>query len=241
MRAAQFPDEGSDTLHEVLRYVPDKQRRVIGRSLSKRHHAETEHLIAKEVLAKPVTDQELEKYCLAEKPKFVVMQASSVYTHCSDLTITDEYYVLKINNKSIEGYWEFGFEQRKNGLSIQEGIGSAFEGEDISTLISNAKQTFEGYRYGKMRSIPDDYQPEPTVTPDVEVLYWVYRRRLKKLSIHVSYADDVLEKYEQLERHALYLIAQCIAGELLDPKEYFRGGIPTLDEQLIKKLEQMLL
>ena len=169
------------------------------------------------------------------------MQASSVYTHCSDLTIADDYCVLKINNKSIEDYWEFGFEQKKHGLSIQEGIGSAFEGKDISTLISNTKQTFEGYRYGKMRSIPDDHQPEPIATPDVEALHWIYRRRLKKLSIHVSYADDILEKYEQPERYALYLIAQCVARELLDPKEYFRGGIPTLDEQLIKKLEQMLL
>lgn len=104
----------------------------------------------------------------------------------------------------------------------------------------------------------DDYQPEALIRPDKKALHWIYRKRLVDLCINPSYADNILQKYVQPERYALYLIAQCIASELLDPRQYFQNrtliksslrrplcgsiqnGIPKLNEQLIAELEQML-
>lgn len=50
-----FPGEGSDVLHEVLKHIPEKRRRVI----ALRHHLEAEHLIGKEIISKSITDKEL--------------------------------------------------------------------------------------------------------------------------------------------------------------------------------------
>lgn len=88
--------------------------------------------------------------------------------------------------------------QTPNHTSIDDEIGSCFEGKTISTLVTNAKETFFGYRYGKA----DDYQPEdPLVIPDCNALDWIYKKRLADLD--VKYSFDIYTEYYDNTRYTL--------------------------------------